>query len=503
MQRRPRPGQESSAIVTTHLGRAAIVAAVTRHAHGPQASRPRAEKRRWRSCWPPVVLLLVGSALALGPARADEPPAIVAPAEANPTPVSSTPTFVIEKIVIAGVRHGSERIVAAETLLTIGRSYTEKQLQEALHRVERLPFVVEADFALRKGTERGRFELVITVVETKPLFLGGTLGVAGSSGRSSARYWDVWHVGLLPELGGRIFVGGQSEISLTLNGLMTFDDGVSFTPGCALRYTHHNLLGRHLVGSVSLGADKSLDRDAGYLDRLGSVALALPLSRTSIVKGGVSLRRTGYDSGLLGSAQDGRRSADSAELGWQSDTTDDPFAPRSGRRLAATLSHVWGHSDQPLSIWAFEPEKNQRLQQDRRGFAASVSATWFWPLASRLSLGVGGSLSAGETRSEGSVVQGEIVQHGSGRSRSADGGLDLTLRGTLPSGPGTACWWELRGSLYGSGYENDVLQGPYASASGQSSSALVRLGVAYRGRWGIARLAVSYRHGLHESYETR
>ena len=42
------------------------------------------------------------------------------------------PTFVIEKIVVEGVHHGSERIVAAETLLAIGRGYTETQLQQAL-----------------------------------------------------------------------------------------------------------------------------------------------------------------------------------------------------------------------------------------------------------------------------------------------------------------------------------------------------------------------------------
>jgi hypothetical protein len=521
MLKRPGLAARGTAIVPTCFGTAAIVAAVVRRAHGPQVSTLRAERRRWCWCRSLALLLLAGCAVAAGPARAEEqptagpPPApevalpaapdVPAPASDvaaahDGTAASSTPIFVIEKIVIEGIRHGSERIVAAETLLTVGRAYTEKQLQQALHRVERLPFVVEADFALRKGTERGRFELVIKVVETEPLFFGGTLGVSGSGGPSLARYWDV---GLLPELGGRLFVRGQSEISLTLNGPTTFDDGPNFTPGFALRYTHHNLLGRHLVGSLSLGADTSVGQEARYDDRYGSAELVLPLSRTSIVKAGISLRRSGNDLGMTGFEQESRRSNDSAELAWQQDTTDDPFAPRSGRKLAATLSYAWGHIDTPLSIWVFEPEKNESLAQDHRGSGATVGGSWFWPLASRLSFGVGGSLSAGETRFEGRVVRGESVQNGSGQARSVLGQLEVTLLGTLPSRPGTACWWELRGSLAGSGYENDFLLLSDTPTSSRSSSAALSLGIAYRGRWGIARLAFTYAHGLSSSYEPR
>ncbi len=88
----------------------------------------------------------------------------------------------IEKIVVEGVRHGSEKIVAAETLLTPRQAYSEAQLQQALHRVERLPFVVEAGFSLRRGSERGRHELVITVTEAMPVFFGRSFEVGGSGG---------------------------------------------------------------------------------------------------------------------------------------------------------------------------------------------------------------------------------------------------------------------------------------------------------------------------------
>ena len=44
--------------------------------------------------------------------------------------IPTSASFVIEKIVVVGVRHGSEGIVASETLLTLGRAYTEPQLRD-------------------------------------------------------------------------------------------------------------------------------------------------------------------------------------------------------------------------------------------------------------------------------------------------------------------------------------------------------------------------------------
>lgn len=93
------------------------------------------------------------------PQEAPPPTAVGVGTRAAETSAASA-SFLIEKIVVEGVGHGSEKIVAAETLLRLGSSYTEPQLREALQRVERLPFVVQADFSLRRGSERGRFELV-------------------------------------------------------------------------------------------------------------------------------------------------------------------------------------------------------------------------------------------------------------------------------------------------------------------------------------------------------
>lgn len=78
--------------------------------------------------------------------------------------------FLIETITVEGVgREAARGIIVAESLLQEGESYSEDELRKAVYRVKRLPFVVEADFSLKKGSERGAYELVITVEETKPV----------------------------------------------------------------------------------------------------------------------------------------------------------------------------------------------------------------------------------------------------------------------------------------------------------------------------------------------
>ena len=98
-----------------------------------------------------VIALLLAAA---GLARADEPV-----------------RFLIESISIEGARYSSPRILIAESRLTEGRSYSEAELRDAMFRIKRLPFVLHTDFRLAKGTERGRYVLVIAIEETKPLFL--------------------------------------------------------------------------------------------------------------------------------------------------------------------------------------------------------------------------------------------------------------------------------------------------------------------------------------------
>ena len=108
-------------------------------------------------------------AIALALLAAVAPPAgaqLIDPAPAPP------PTFPIERITVEGARHASPDLIVAESLLRAGQSYTETVLRQGVYRVRRLPFVRAARFSLRKGSERGSYELVITVEETHRVFFG-------------------------------------------------------------------------------------------------------------------------------------------------------------------------------------------------------------------------------------------------------------------------------------------------------------------------------------------
>ena len=104
-------------------------------------------------CVRPLLLLLLFTAL---PAWGQEE---------EPSTPRETDRFLIEKITVEGPKQAAANIIRSETLLREGGTYTEEQLRLAIYRIHRLPFVLDASFALRRGSRRGAYELVI---EAKP-----------------------------------------------------------------------------------------------------------------------------------------------------------------------------------------------------------------------------------------------------------------------------------------------------------------------------------------------
>src|SRR5215213_3037053 len=78
--------------------------------------------------------------------------------------------FLLETITVSGANEAAANIIRAEALLEEGGSYTEANLVQAIARVHRLPFVLEATFALKKGSERGAYELAIDVQPARWFF---------------------------------------------------------------------------------------------------------------------------------------------------------------------------------------------------------------------------------------------------------------------------------------------------------------------------------------------
>src|SRR5215207_3311596 len=92
------------------------------------------------------------------------------PAQAQEETPQEPARFLIETVTVEGPKQAPANIVRAETLLRAGETYTEDQLRQAVYRVHRLPFVLDASFSLRKGSQRGAYELVIEVQPARWFF---------------------------------------------------------------------------------------------------------------------------------------------------------------------------------------------------------------------------------------------------------------------------------------------------------------------------------------------
>ncbi len=501
-------------------GRAAIVPIVTRSV----TERPRGTSRAGVPRRLVRVATLVACGLvALVPltagAQDSEPLAIESPTAVSstagmPVGISPPPTFMIETIVVEGGRRASQKIVASETLLTPGRSYTEAELRQGLQRVARLPFVVEADFSLRRGSERGRYELVISVTEAKPVFFGASFEGIVRRGVCCGRGTFTLD-GDGPGIGARLFFGGQSELSAGLGGVGHRSSTGAYAIG-NVAYTYHDLFGKHVAGTLAF--------EQGYAGGTSSARLALPLSRASVLTLAADRTRRKV-IGLLpaeGPSRDTQLTSWRASLSFQRDTTDDPFTPRRGSRIAAGISYA--DSDyEGTALWFPDHDVFEYVDvtidgRERAG-SGSLQASRYWPLSGRLSLGVGASLA-------GSVAPADaaIVLEGLGRPVRVDTGnafgrLGVTLLGTFaerrPELP--QFWWTAGATLsdlwrrrtcdapVGCGVIGSLTERAFGVVEGgnaefapgddsRSRHGTVSVSIASRGRWGTVALTFSYRH---------
>lgn len=469
-------------------------------------SSPSGPARAWLTT---VVLLSFAALAAAQDSQAPSPP--VAP-QATPLAGTAPASFVIEKIVVSGVRHASEGIVVSESLLVVGRAYSEAQLRAALQRVERLPFVVTADFSLRRGSERGRFELVVTVVETRPVFVGGIFGAEWSGG---AAYSNGWAVIANPDLGARVFFGQSSELSATFGGFGAVSDGGGDLGNGSfnLAYRHHDLFSRHVVGTLSAGVSSASTRPI-------SAEVAVPATATSVVGLRLTRSTTKFDvepREFFPYTSSRRRTDYNAGVSWNRDTTDDPFAPRRGSRLRAAGSWMTDDIDvtsnrDPWNWWIERGSEGQWTHDTQgHGLDGSLTAERYWPVASRLAIGGAASIGSSSYRSEGDVIlDGSLARHTVEENRSVSGSASVQLLGLVdPKRCGTGqCWWFLKTSLMTSEGRAtwdpprtyvtypDLQTVPQSGIRSRETSLRTSIGFGMRGRWGSVRLELAYTHHL-------
>jgi hypothetical protein len=373
------------------------------------------------------------------------------------------PKFVIEKIVVQGVQRAAGRqIVADESLLKEGQTYSEQELRLAVYRVKRLPFVVDAEFSLRKGSERGAYELVITVEEATPIFF---LAEADAQ-RFTLRYPDrrpqtrtLWNK--FASVGGRVFVGSHGLVFGSVEKAQ-HQDGEFFQAG----YTQYDLFGAGSFATVQLNTIagvKGQDSTQSFL------SAGIPLSAAQSLRGTL---------GWASSSQDiGTDSSDSREvlssLDWIYDTTDDPLFPSSGTKLDGGVSYDTFRD----SFHARGPFPGE-FKSSGHFTTIALSGRHHWPVTARQSF----------------EAELDLVR----RETQSDNFLDDRLtEEILIAGHAINLWGYEKSQRYGDLRFENAIRVQYGDdsssiASYHQASADAISSLVYRSRWGVVRASFTY-----------
>ena len=388
----------------------------------------------------------------------------------TPARGDDAPRFVIEKITVKGNRRpASARIVVSESLLKEGRTYGEDELRTAVHRIKRLPFIIEADFALQKGSERGRYELVIKVEETRPIFVD--LEEQGDYSErtliappvQTSRRFDFSNNSAL---GVREFVGSEGVVFASFGS-----PGGLFQVG----YTRYDLFG---PGSfASLAVAYSPDNKQTTTSLSGGVPLTVNQSLRATVASSQSSFRSDF------SRDDA--SERSGQIDWLYNTTDDPLFPTRGDTAEAALDYRKFHSDFRTTGGTVPS-----FQLDERTWALSLSGSRHRPLTTRQSLAFGLSAAAYRFTEDHPTVD---FLGGSGTGYQAS--VSVTHAFDLLQGERARHWGDLRletSASYVGSHSKDAVNALF----NQSTVYQLSIGetLVFRNPWAIVRLGVFY-HG--------
>lgn len=438
-----------------------------------------------------IIALLLLAAL---PVRSEEPP---------PEPAR----FLIETITVEGPKAAAANIVRVETLLRPGESYTEDQLRQAVYRVHRLPFVLDASFALRKGSRRGAYELLIEVQPAEWFFFdtwarayrfGEPLRLESRGYTSQDQLSNLTLGGLV---GSRLFVGRSG----VLFGALDSEEG--FQAG----FTQYDLFHKGILANAGfstnvccvdeplpLGLDPRFVTWQFTNSRRLSLSVAIPLGGRQSLQmavsdraGGAGLREeilidpTVHERGFI---NEGELSYRRAEAKWVYDTSDDPAFPTRGSTLSAGLeasrfaAHglVIGDPREAPATEAAPPFTSQQV-------VTAVSAVRYWSITPRQTISGTGRIAVGRSQVDNLLVGDRVLPSvdfdylgGSARLQHS-----LTLQRSRGRGRVHDLRWENAAEL---GFErNSPAVGPSPLRRFMIETALV-----YRDQWGRVRASLTY-----------
>ena len=328
---------------------------------------------------------------------------------------ASAPRFFIERIDVRNVNRVSPDVVVFESRLREGQEYSETELADASARLQRLPFLLSADFSLEKGSERGRHVLVITVNETRPFFYKLDLVPILTNDADTVRiYTERVGVGsgIDTTLGFRWFVGRRGALH---TGLVFSDDNRDYTEeyaAWAVGYTHYDIFGTRAFATVNLKYTLGSGRGEGFGVLSPQVVVGMPLTANQTLT-------ASYDEARMRPVTRVFRNPDGTELElndeesqrlvtfrWAYDTTNHPFLPTRGTLLSVTPNAVW----RDLAFFDYEIGPDGRLidvtpvVSHRRSFGIDGSAVRYWELSDRHSVSAGLEAGWGQTESRSTAL---------------------------------------------------------------------------------------------------
>ena len=368
--------------------------------------------------------------------------------------------FLIERIEIRNARRVSPEIVIAEARLREGGRYGEGALRDANDRLRRLPFFVDVQFALEKGTERGSYVLVITVNETKPFFYLTDVTVYTSE--RNAFVVDEDNEGLV---GFRAFVGRRGMIHA---GIFSHNDDRPYTSDySALEagYTQYDLFGTRAFATVSL---RSFFTVADGAHILPVIVAGIPLS-------GSQTLTVEYEHFHIGGDR-ARRTERTFLARWSYDTTNHPFFPTRGTIVSFTPIVTW--SDYSEAAAGAEPARaaHRRTYGIETAVAGFRELSELWSVSLRADGGYAAVDEAGDL-----LFQTASLTYGSG-----------SLRLTRILSRDTEVEKRLELSLSASSQEKRALRDGFFAVGPDPASMSLSMNWVRRDTWGTLRLGAGY-----------
>ena len=286
--------------------------------------------------------------------------------------------FFIERVDVRGARRVSRDVIVAESRLRESHAYTEAELREAASRVTRAPYLLSAEFALEKGTERGRFVLVITVNETKPFFY--RLDFVPVDQRHANRHIEVQDVTLAQDndiaLGLRYFVGRRGEIHAGIEATADNRPNTADYASWVVGYTQYDVFGTRAFLTLNAKKPQDVGQQTSSIEPQIVAGIALSINQTVTLEyDRTDIRDKSFD-----------QSQRIATLRWSFNTTNHPLLPTRGAYLTVAPIAVW--QDTSGEDFVFGKPPSTFLTHDR-SIGIEGGANRWWELNPRNSVGAG------------------------------------------------------------------------------------------------------------------